>query len=163
MSKSLYAALGNSSKYVTTETNVTGQLTPIATISPEDGLGLIIRNAVQMGAKTGLPIYAELADSNGDDLPLDTRVAIGYKRPTDDTFQVVSDPIDNISTYIKKTIQQQQDNDNIDAVKHALRGRSLEVRDIDEMLILVESSVQVDHSNSELYIEQSAVEQVDIE
>jgi len=163
MSKSLYAALGSSSEYVTTQTNTTGRLDPIMTISPENGVGLRILNAVQMGDKTGLPIYAILKDANGNFLPIDTRVAIGYKRPTDDSFQVVSDPIDNISVYNKKSIQDQQNTDNIDSTKHSLRGRALEVRDIDDMYVLVESSAQVDHANTEVYVEQSAVDQVDIE
>jgi hypothetical protein len=163
MSKSLFAALGNTSDYVTTQTNVTGQLTPIMTVNPDDGVGLRILNAVQQGEKTGLPIYAILQDANGDPLPIDTEVAIGYERPTDDTFQVVSDPIQSISTYVKKSITQQQDADNIDSVKHALRGPALEVRDIDEMFILVKSDTEVDHSYTELYVEQSAVEEVDTE
>jgi hypothetical protein len=163
MSKSLYAALGSTSKYVTTQQNVADQLTPVLTIDPKSGTGLRILNAVQMGKKTGLPIYSILEDSNGDPLPIDTRVAIGYKRPTDDTFRVVSDPIDNISTYRKKTIQEQQDTDNIDSVKHSLRGSSLEVRDVDEAYVLVESSAVVDHSNCEFYLEQSAVQEVDTE
>ncbi|WP_435332841.1 hypothetical protein [Haloarchaeobius sp. TZWWS8] len=164
MAESLFAAEGTTSDYVTTQTNVTGQLTPIATIQPDDGVGLLIHNAVDVGQKRqGFPIYADLKDGGDADLPLDSRLALGYESPTDDSFHVVSIPMSNISTYRKKTIQEQQNRENVDSVKHELKSSRLEVRDIDKAYLLLNSSVQIDHSNSEIYIDQDAVDEVDIE
>ena len=163
MSLSLFAALGDVSKYVTTQTNTTDQLTPVLTISPKDGVGVLIRNAVAMGDKAGLPIYGKFLDSNGNPLPANTRVAIGYKAPTDETIQVVSDPKSNIGSYIKNSVSDQQDERKVDAVKHQLKGSKLEVRDIDEAYILIDSSTQIDHSQSEIYFEESALAEVDLE
>lgn len=164
MGESLFAAEGNTSNYVTTQQNTTGQFDPVATIQPDDGVGLVIHNSVDVGQKRqGFPIYADLRDGNDNQLPLDSRVAIGYEAPTDDSYRVVSIPLSNISTYRKKTIQEQQNRDNVDSVKHELKSSRLEVRDIDKAYILVESSAQIDHSNSELYVDADAVDEVDIE
>lgn len=164
MGESLYAAQGNSSQYVTTETNTTGQFDPILEIQPDDGVGLIISNRVDVGQKReGFPIYADLKDSNDDDLPNDSRLALAYEKPTDDNWTVVSIPKSNISTYRKKSISDQQDRDNVDAVKHELKGNQLEIRDIDKAYLLLDSSVAIDHSNTEVYIEADAVDEVDID
>ncbi|WP_435318475.1 hypothetical protein [Haloarchaeobius sp. TZWSO28] len=164
MGESLYAAEGTTSDYVTTDTNVTGQLTPVLEIQPDDGVGLIIKNAVDVGQKrSGFPIYADLRDSGDNPLPLDTQVAIGYESPTDDSLQVVSIPLSNISSFRKKTIQEQQNRENVDSVKVELKSGRLEIRDIDKAYLLLDSSAQIDHANSEVYIEPDAVEEVDIE
>ncbi|WP_254763357.1 hypothetical protein [Natrinema marinum] len=163
MSLSLYAALGDVSKYVTTQTNISDQLTPVLTISPKDGVGVLIRNAVSVGDKSGLPIYGKFNDSNGNPLPANTRLALGYKSPTDESIQVVSDPKATIASYIKNSVSDQQDERKVDAVKHQLKGNKLEVRDIDEAYILVDSSAQIDHSQSEIYFEESALAEVDLE
>jgi hypothetical protein len=164
MTESLYAAEGTTSNYVTTQTNTTGQSTPILTISPDDGVGLVVQNQVDVGDKQrGIPIYMDLRDSNDDALPLDTEVEIAFERPTDDTPQVVSFPLSNISTYRKKTISEQQDSENVDAVKVELKSSALEIRDIDLAYIRINSSAQIDHSNSEIYIDSDAVNEVDIE
>jgi ABC-type transport system substrate-binding protein len=79
MTESLYAAEGTTSNYVTTQTNTTGQSTPILTISPDDGVGLVVQNQVDVGDKRrGIPIYMDLRDSNDDALPLDTEVEIAF-------------------------------------------------------------------------------------
>lgn len=163
MSESLYAALGSTSDYVTTSQNVTGELTPVVTVSPEDGVGLVFRNMVAMGDKRGLPLYAKLKDGSDNPLPIDTEVALGYEAPTDKSLRVVSTEFSNISTYLKKTISEQQNEDNIDSVKHDLDGSEVQVRDIDEFYVLVNSGTQIDHAHSEFYFEDSAVDEVDID
>ena len=163
MSKSLYAALGSTSEYVTTEQNSPGRLTPALAISPESGVGLRITNRVEMGEKRGIPIYMKLVDVDGNPMPIDTEVAVGYEAPTDSNVQVVSDKLDTIQTYRKKDIDQQQDSNNIDSVKHILNAKALDVRDVDNAYILIDSDVEIDHAASEIYIEQSAVSEVDIE
>jgi hypothetical protein len=164
MGESLFAAEGSTSNYVTTETNTAGQRTPILEISPKDGVGVVIHNSVDVGQKrAGFPIYADLRDSAGDQISLDSEIAIGYESPTDDSIQVVSIPLSNISTYRKKTIQQQQNRENVDSVKHELKGPKLEVRDIDTAYLLLDSVDQIDHAQSEIYIDSDAVDEVDIE
>ncbi|QFU83388.1 hypothetical protein [Natronorubrum aibiense] len=163
MSLSLYAALGGSSKYISTEMNIPDQLTPVLSINPKDGVGVLIRNAVEMGNKAGVPIYGKFRDADGNPLPADTRVAIGYQAPTDESIQVVSDPKSTIASYIKNSVSDQQDDRKVDAVKHQLKGSKLEVRDIDEAYILVDSSAQIDHTQSEIYFEEAALAEVDLE
>ncbi|QCC57871.1 hypothetical protein NP511_04865 [Natrinema thermotolerans] len=163
MSLSLYAALGDSSKYVETKTNVTDQLTPVLSINPKDGVGVLIRNAVDMGSKVGVPIYAKLRDADGNPLPANTRIALGYQAPTDESIQVVSDPKSTIASYIKNSVSDQQDDRKVDAIKHQLKGEKLEVRDIDEAYILVDSSEPIDHAQSEIYFEEAALAEVDLE
>ncbi|DAC85270.1 hypothetical protein [Natrinema versiforme] len=163
MSLSLFAALGDTSKYVTTETNVPDQLTPVLSINPKDGVGVLIRNMVEVGDKAGLPIYGKFRDGDGNPLPANTRVAIGYQAPTDESIQVVSDPKATIASYIKNSVSDQQDDRRVDAVKHQLKGGGLEVRDIDEAFLLIDSTEQLDHSQSEIYLEESALAEVDLE
>lgn len=121
MSLSLYAALGDTSKYVSTETNIPDQLTPVLSISPKDGVGVLIRNAVSVGGKIGPPIYGKFRDSNGNPLPANTRVALGYQAPTDESIQLVSDPKATIASYIKNSVSDQQDDRKVDAVKRQLK------------------------------------------
>ncbi|MFC6953528.1 hypothetical protein [Halorubellus litoreus] len=164
MGESLYAAQGTTGDYVTTLSNTTGQFDPVLEIQPDDGVGLVLKNAVDVGQKpTGFPIYADLKDQNGDDLPVDTRVAIAYERPTSDNWQVVSIPFSNIRSYHKKDVSQQQDRENVDAVKHELKDDTLEIRDIDKAYLLLDSSVAIDHSKSEIYVDSDAVDEVDID
>jgi hypothetical protein len=66
---------------------------------------------------------------------------------------------DNISTYINKTVAEQQNVDNIDAVKHELQGKAVNIRDVDDLAVEINSSAQIDWSNSSLYVERSGVEE----
>jgi len=159
----IYAAEGSTSDYVTTQENIPDKLTPVMEINPDDGVGVRLFNQVAMGEKTGIPIYTKLRDSSGNPIAIGSRVAIGYERPTDNSVSVVSNVWGNIQPYNQKSISEQQDTDNIDSVKHALDASSLEVRDIDRAYLLVDSPDVVVPANSEIYVEQSAVEEVDIE
>jgi hypothetical protein len=164
MGESLFAAEGRTSNYVTTQQNTVDQLTPVLEIQPEDGVGLVFHNSVDVGQKVaGFPVYADFVDGSGDPLPLDTEVAIGYESPTDDSLSVVSIPVSNISTYRKKSIKEQQNRDNVDSVKHELKSSRLEVRDIDTAYLLLKSSEVIDHGASEVYIDSDAVDEVDID
>lgn len=170
MAESLFAAEGQTSDHVTTEVNQTGQLDPVLEISPEsEGIGLIIHNSVDKGDQAeGFPVYIDARDANDDQLPTNSRLAFAYQRPTENSWTIVTEVKGNIKTYNTKTIGEQQDRENIDQVKHKLdspRGENarLEIRDVDEAYLLLESSVQIDHANSEFYIDQDAVEEVDTE
>jgi hypothetical protein len=81
------------------------------------------------------------------------------KRPGDSRRRTVSVEEDNISTYINKTVAEQQNVDNIDAVKHELKGKAVNVRDIDELAVEIDSSTQIDWSNSALYFERNGVQE----
>jgi len=78
-------SISNISSLATELTNTTGVLSNILEVQPEDGTQLIFRNHVERGQQSlGIPIFAELQESAGDDLPLDTRLALQFERPADD-------------------------------------------------------------------------------
>jgi len=151
--------LNYNSGIVTQATNTTGELTPIATVDPTDGTLIRLLNMVPQGKAAGLPIYASLQDSNGNDLPVDTSVVLTAKRPGDPRRQPISIEEDNISTYINKSVAEQQNEDNIDSVKHELKGKAVNIRDVDEMAVEIDSSAQIDWSNSSLYFERTGIQE----
>ena len=154
--------ISNANSDVATEkTNVTGVLTPILEIDPEDGTTLVVKNGVERGQQSrGVPIYAILEDSNGDPLPRDTEVAIEFQGPTDDKPSVVSVPRQNIRPYNSLTIQEQQNTEYVDRVKHVLNGEALVIEDVETAYVSIESSEQIDWSNSRLQFDESAVVEV---
>lgn len=154
--------LSNIHEYATERTNVTGVVSPILEFQPDDGLALRIANMVARGAERGVPIYAKLQDSGGNDLPLGTSLRWEFEGPGDDERRKVSSVRDNIQPYRNLTIQDQQDEDYVDATKIVLGGPELTVRDVDVAYLSVESSAQIDWANSQLYVEGSAVEEVPI-
>jgi len=138
--------------------NTPGELTPILKVDPEDGTMLTFLNRVQQGSASGLPIYATLLDSAGNDLPVDTTYVLTAKQPGDARFRPVSIKEDNISQYVNKTVSEQQDADNVDSVKVELKGRAVNIRDVDEFAVEIESSEQIDWSaGSEFYIDRHGV------
>jgi hypothetical protein len=164
MSESLYAAEGDSSDQITTLTNTTGQWDPFLEITPDEGTGLIFWNNPPVeGTKPGIPILMDLKDSDGNNLPTGTQLAIAYKSATMDNWKIVSVPVKQISSYNKLTISEQQDAEKIDSVKHELKSDRLQVRDVDSAYLLANSSKAVDHSKSEIYLEPTAVDEVDTE
>jgi hypothetical protein len=162
--------LSNATSYATEETNVTGVLSPILRFEPDDGLQLIIRGMVSAGTERGFPLYMDLRDSNGDPLPEDTRVVFKYKSPSMDDAQTVTHPLDHIRPWTALTLNEQQDEEFIDRTKVELKntdaalqeGRipQVNVRDIDEFRLSIESSAQVDWTNSRVYIDRNAVREV---
>jgi hypothetical protein len=138
--------------------NTPGELTPILKVGPEQGTMLTFLNRVEQGDARGLPIYAKWLDSNGDPLPVDTMYVLTAKQPGDARFSPVSIKEDNISGYINKSVTEQQNSDNIDSVKVELKGRAVNIRDVDEFAIEINSSEQIDWSaGSETYVERSGV------
>lgn len=163
--------ISNAHEYATEETNVTGQMTPILGVSPDQGLTLIFRGMVAAGSDKGIPIYADLQDSNGDPLPEDTEIALRYDAPGLDQPEVVSFPWDHIRPYRSLTINEQMDEDKyLDRTKHVLKNTdqalergevpAVNVRDIDELQVAAESSAQIDWTNSKLYFDRNAVQEV---
>lgn len=140
--------LSNISDIATQEQNTTGTMTPILTIGPEDGTFLKIVNRVARGDEIGVPIYAGLLDSGGNPLPDDTRMALRFEAPADDGPTVVSVPLENIRAYNDLSIQEQQNEEYVDRVKHQIKGEALGVRDVDKMEVAIESSAQIDWSQT---------------
>jgi len=151
-------SISNISSLATELTNTTGVLSNILEVQPEDGTQLIFRNHVERGQQSlGIPIFAELQESAGDDLPLDTRLALQFERPADDNPTVVSEPLDNIRPYRALSVKEQQNEEFVDRVKNVLKGNALVVDDVDKMYVALESSAQIDWSNSRLQFDESAV------
>jgi len=148
------------SSEATQETNTTGVTTPILTVDPDDGTLIKLLNRVETGAGEGLPIFADLRDSSDNPLPTSTDMVLRVKRPTDDEPVAVSVKEDNIATYNQLTISEQRNTDNIDAVKHELKGPAINIRDKDVLRFEIESSVQIDWSNSELYVYRQGVQEL---
>ena len=152
-------ALSNASDEATELTNAAGVLTPILKITPDARTLLAIREVLASGSVRGVPVYADLQDSNGDDLPFDTSFALGFESPRDDNFNVVSEVRDNIQPFRARPVSEQQNEEYIDAGKVHLKGDNdaLVANDADKVYFLVESSAQIDWSNSRLLLDQEAV------
>lgn len=152
--------LSNISDIVTEQTNTPGVMDPVLEAVPKDGTRLVIKNQVERGDAAGIPIYAELQDDDGDDLPQDTRLALMFETPTDDSPRVVSEPMENIRPYRTLSIRDQQNKEYIDSIKHRLKGNALEVEDVDRLYVAIESDTEIDWSNSRLEFESAAVKEV---
>lgn len=151
------ANVNHNSEITETVENTPGEMTPIMIVEPENGTGLQFRNQVPQGSATGLPIYADLVDVNGDPLPVDTSIVLTAKQPGDAKRSAVSNAEDNISAYNNKSISEQQDALHVDSVKHELKGAAVNVRDIDEFAVEIETDVAIDWSQSSLYFERQGV------
>ncbi len=150
--------LSNIHEYATEVINTTGLRTPILEISPEDGIFLSILNNATRGSEVGVPVYADLRDSNDDQLPLSTELLFEFEAPGNDSDRNrVSEVRDNIQPYNTLSIKEQQDEEFIDSVKIPLLGDLVNVRDIDTFYVSIESSKEIDWQYSQLYIEGSAV------
>lgn len=162
--------LSNATSYATEEQNVTGVLSPILRFTPDDGLMLVIRGMVTAGDERGFPLYMDLRDSNDDPLPEDTRVVFQYKAPSMDDPQTVTHPLDHIRPWNALTLNEQQDEEYIDRTKVELKNTDsalaqgeipkVKVRDIDEFRLSIDSSAEVDWSNTRVYIDRNAVREV---
>lgn len=150
-------SLSNISEEATELKNTAGVLTPVLELSPDDGLLWEIMNSVPQGDAPGIPIYMKLKDSNGDPIPLQSVVALGFEAPTDDSFRVVSDKRDNVQAWNARSISEQQNEEYVDASKIELKGRMVRSRHIDSVYVLVESDSVVEWANSQLYIDEKAV------
>jgi len=171
MSEDIFASEGKTADAVTTAQNAPNSpvATPILEITPERGQFLRFLNNVATGEQSGMPIYMDLRDSNGDKLPTNSEMFLAIKPSGHETTMRVSEALKNISQYNSLTINEQRNADNIDAVKVELQkpeglpnggdtAEKIDVRDIDTAYLLLDSAAQVDHSNTEIYIESNAVE-----
>jgi len=151
-------SLSHLSDEVTQRTNDTGVLTPILEIEPENGTRLRFLDSVPTGEARGLPIIANLEGVEGP-LPTDTELIFRVVRPTDDSPVAVSVQEDNIAAWNGLNTQEQRNEENIDAVKIRMNGNAVNVRDKDVLRVEINSSKQIDWSNSEFYIPREGVEE----
>lgn len=145
-------SISHLSSIATQETNTAGVTTPVLEIDPDNGTMLRFLNRVASGDDAGLPVIAKFKDAANNVLPTDTELIFRVVRPTDDEPMAVSVKADNIAAWNGLSISDQRNEENIDAVKVELKGAAINVRDKDTLRVEVNSSAQIDWSNSELYI-----------
>lgn len=153
-------ALSHLSDEATQQTNTAGVPTPILEISPDDGTLIRLLNRVANGQENGIPIFMDLNDGAGNDLPADTEFYLRAERPTDDEPVVVSVAEDNIAAWNGLSIADQRDEERIDQVKTELKAGEVNIRDKDVLEVVVVSSAQIDWANSELYFYAPAVREL---
>jgi len=170
MGEDIFAAKGETADPVTTYQNAPAapRASPILEVSPERGTFLQFLNAVKKGDEDGIPIYIKLRDSNGDLLPVNTEIKLELEPAGANKEMVVSETMKSTDQYRTLSISDQRDADNVDATKFILefpdaapqsgQAPQVDVRDIDSFYVTVDSSVQVDWTQSELYFESNAVE-----
>jgi hypothetical protein len=141
-------SLSHLSDIATQETNTTGVTTPILTVDPTDGTRLRFLQMVLGGV--GLPVHMDLRDSADNALPDDTELIFRVDLPTSDEPIAVSVRQDNIAAWNKLIVSEQQNEENRDAVRVELKDDIVNVRYKDTFRIEVNSSAQIDWSNSEL-------------
>lgn len=156
-------SISHLSDVATQRTNTTGTTTPVLEVNPEDGTKLKLHNRISTGEAPGLAVIMKLQDSNGDDLPADTEVILQAERPTDDQPVAVSVKEDNIAAWNGLSTADQRNEENIDSVKIVLVGGAVNIRDKDVLYVSVNSSAQIDWSNSEFYIVREGVEELPYE
>lgn len=144
--------LGTPKVDATEKTNVPGQMTNILEFQPIDGMVLSLSNR-----GGGIPFQMDLRDANDDPLPLDTNVEIVYEAPHLQRPQTVSEQLANIGTYNRLSIKEQQNEDYVEQTRIALNGQKLVVRDIDIASVAIESSQEIDWSNSRIYVDKDNV------
>jgi hypothetical protein len=159
MSKSL----SHLSSEATQQTNTTGETTPILEIDPDDGTFLRFLNRVSVGEAAGLPIIAQFKNGGNNYLPSDTALILRAVRPTDDSPVAVSVQEDNIAPWNGLSTSEQRNEENIDSVKTQLKGAQVNIRDVDTLRVEINSSDQIDWTNSELYFVREGVEELPME
>ena len=154
----LSAIKGSTTEEVRVSQNVAGRLDPVLTVDPLEGRFVRINNGGGRGTGTGLPIYADLVDTNGNQMPVGTRLALGYKSQTAENFEVVSEVHESIIPYREYSVPGQQDPDHVDQVKHDMDARYYEVPYVDEFYLLLESDQTLDPNASTIVFEPNYIE-----
>jgi hypothetical protein len=146
--------LGGQKYTATEETNQVDRRDTILAFSPNDGLLLQVRNSIA----AGVPVYLKLRDSNDDPLPLDTELTFRFDAPQLDSPVVVSEILSNIRTYRQLSLTEQQNDEYIDQVAIEFEGLGVDVSQIEELELAIESSAQIDWTYSEAELDRKAVE-----
>lgn len=144
-------SLSHQSDEFTQETNQTGYMTRIGVIQPGDDLILHFLNAIERGEKPGFPLIAKFRQGGGADMPVNSSLLLAAKLPGDPLPRPVSEKVDNIQAWVGQDINTQRNEEHIDSVKVPLLNPSdgpdadvrVNIRDVDEFLIMMDSSAQV--------------------
>lgn len=166
----LYASEGASSEQITTYPNVPASpgADSVVEISPERGLFLRITNAISKASRMGVPVYAKLRDTNGNHIPTDSASYFALRVQGMEEPVKVSERRGNVSFYSTNDLTTQRDTDNVDGSLYELQEpeteggepvKALRVRDIDALFFKVESSAEIDWSQSEFYVDSEATEE----
>ena len=161
--------LTNSSDEATEMQNIPGVFSPVLELSPKEGLGLLIKGMVDAGVDDGVPIFGVFYDENGNPMPKGTKMGLQFEGPGDDDRTTVTFPFENIRPYNSLTINEQQDPDHIDRVKHVFKGTdaakqngdvpALSLDHVESAYISMRSSQVIGWGQgSELLFERAAVE-----
>jgi len=170
MPQDLYASEGSTADEVNTYQNEPNspRPTPILGIDVDRGTFLRFLNEVAKGSEIGMPVYADLRDSNDDPLPVNTSLYWELIPAGFTSGLVISEEMKSIDQYNRLTISEQRDADKIDAAKFTLLAPETasgsgpvpyhDVRDVDELYLVADGPTQIDWGNSSVYIESNAVE-----
>jgi len=168
----IFVSRGASSDQVTTYQNATGvtlKPTPILEVSPDRGKFLRFENKV-IGGNTGLPVYFDLNQADGTDLPTNTLVVFEFQMSNGDDYHRVAVPKKQISFFNSNTIPEQRDKDKRHNALIPLKypeaadaeglREFIDVRDVDSFTVSIISSGQVSWSESEWFFDESAVKEM---
>lgn len=147
--------LGTDDVEATQRTNDTGRMTEILELSPIDGLVLQILN--QAG---DVDFFANLRDSNGDELPNDTELVFRFDGPAQEQPMHVSEKLSNIGVYNRLTLAQQQDDEYSSRIGIEFKGRGVSATQIETVELAIKSSEQIDWSNSQVEIDRDSARTV---
>jgi hypothetical protein len=142
-------------------------MTPILEVDPENGTFLTFMNRVDIGTAEGLPVFMKLySDAAGTtELPNDTKVQLLAKKAGDTRYRPVSVEESSLSSWRENSISGQRNEENVDSVKLELQtpdgadASRVNIRDIDQLAVAVESSAQIDWTASEIYFYRNGVEE----
>lgn len=170
MSLDLYAQNGTTADYVSTAQNAAGSNEPntVLEVSPDRGTWLRILNHVNAGSQQGIPVYMDLQNSAGNNLPPNTRMffSIALSNSGDDVR--VSQKVKNIAFWNQNSLTTQRNKNDVDGAKVVLEHPSMapssgpaekvDVRDIDTFKVKLQSADQIDWTNSSFFFDSSAIE-----
>lgn len=168
----IFASNGATSDEVTTyqnATNVDLKPTPILEVAPDRGRFLRFHNR-QIKGNVGLPVFFDLNDSNGNDLPTNTIVVFEFKMANGDDYHRVAVPKKAINFYNSNTITEQQNSERRHNALIPLKWPEasdneglrdyIDVRDVDSFTVSIISASQVDWTQSEFYFDDDSVEEI---
>lgn len=147
---------------ITTSQNVTAAADPteILSVDVDDGLMFqLLQYAVATGSSVGIPLYMNLRDAADNVLPTNSVLDFQVKLNGETQYQsILETRIEGIGFWNRHTLSEQQNKDYIDGAKVKLAGSEVNVRDIDSFRVVLDSSTQIDWSNSTLIVDSDAVE-----
>ena len=126
--------------------NTTGEFSPIfiANVESQQVYELFDR----AGRRT--PLIAKLKDSSGDELPADTEIVLGIQTPSKHTPDEIA--FTNYDIYRELSLAKQSNEENQDLLHISLDEQGYRIFPDYKLIIQINSSAQVDWSNSEIII-----------